>query len=244
LQNITGNIFSRPHSSAGIVGALANGTGAFGNTVTNSGNPGTAPVTTAASALVSDSTIFDASRVARTSTETRPRNLAVIWGIKAWNAPINQGNIDIAALQSLAAQATEINRGTAKIATQALTDAGADDSSIVTPKKLRWKVSFLIAPNGYLAFPSWLGGLIVQWASTQITTNGANGGIGTVTLPMAFPNASFGVLAIKRNTAFLNGAETFQAAPSGLTQAVISIDSASGNEGSGTRDVFYIALGN
>lgn len=31
-------------------------------------------------------------------TETRPRNLAVMWCIKAWNAPINQGNIDIAAL--------------------------------------------------------------------------------------------------------------------------------------------------
>jgi hypothetical protein len=28
----------------------------------------------------------------------RPRNLAVMWCIKAWNAPINQGNIDIAAL--------------------------------------------------------------------------------------------------------------------------------------------------
>ncbi|QXZ17423.1 tail fiber protein [Pseudomonas sp. AO-1] len=31
--------------------------------------------------------------------ETRPRNLAVVWCIKAWNAPINQGNIDIAALE-------------------------------------------------------------------------------------------------------------------------------------------------
>ncbi|MGC5702356.1 tail fiber protein [Pseudomonas sp. NFXW11] len=29
---------------------------------------------------------------------TRPRNLAVMWCIKAWNAPINQGNIDIAGL--------------------------------------------------------------------------------------------------------------------------------------------------
>ncbi|QXI30518.1 phage tail-collar fiber domain-containing protein [Pseudomonas vanderleydeniana] len=37
-------------------------------------------------------------------TETRPRNLAVMWCIKAWNAPINQGNIDIAAL---AAQITQ-----------------------------------------------------------------------------------------------------------------------------------------
>ncbi|WP_123393552.1 phage tail protein [Pseudomonas protegens] len=29
---------------------------------------------------------------------TRPRNLAVMWCIKAWNAPSNQGNIDVAAL--------------------------------------------------------------------------------------------------------------------------------------------------
>ncbi|MDP9534496.1 phage tail protein [Pseudomonas protegens] len=29
---------------------------------------------------------------------TRPRNLAVMWCIKAWNAPVNQGNIDIASL--------------------------------------------------------------------------------------------------------------------------------------------------
>jgi len=28
----------------------------------------------------------------------RPRNLAVVWCIKAWNAPINQGNVDVAAL--------------------------------------------------------------------------------------------------------------------------------------------------
>ena len=32
-------------------------------------------------------------------TEARPRNLAVMWCIKAWNAPINQGNIDISALE-------------------------------------------------------------------------------------------------------------------------------------------------
>jgi len=34
----------------------------------------------------------------RTATETRPRNLAVMWCIKAWSAPVNQGNIDVAAL--------------------------------------------------------------------------------------------------------------------------------------------------
>ncbi len=32
------------------------------------------------------------------AAETRPRNLAVMWCIKAWSAPINQGNIDVAAV--------------------------------------------------------------------------------------------------------------------------------------------------
>jgi hypothetical protein len=36
----------------------------------------------------------------RIGSETRGRNLAVMWCIKAWNAPINQGNIDVAALAS------------------------------------------------------------------------------------------------------------------------------------------------
>ncbi|UUQ66322.1 phage tail protein [Pseudomonas fuscovaginae UPB0736] len=31
-------------------------------------------------------------------TETRPRNISVMWCIKAWSAPINQGNIDVAAV--------------------------------------------------------------------------------------------------------------------------------------------------
>lgn len=41
-----------------------------------------------------------------TPGDTRPRNLAVMWCIKAWNAPVNQGNIDIAAL---AAQVQELS---------------------------------------------------------------------------------------------------------------------------------------
>lgn len=36
--------------------------------------------------------------VPRTAAETRPRNVAVMWCIKAWNAPVNQGSIDVAAL--------------------------------------------------------------------------------------------------------------------------------------------------
>nr|WP_236183715.1 phage tail protein [Pseudomonas protegens] len=90
LQNITGesstfpNAFSAPLSSLG-----AFRTNARGNMPPGLSNGGT---------WTSSSIDFDASRVARTSTETRPRNLAVMWCIKAWNAPVNQGNIDIAGL--------------------------------------------------------------------------------------------------------------------------------------------------
>jgi phage-related tail fiber protein len=121
--------------------------------------------------------------------ETRPRNLAVMWCIKAWNAPINQGNIDIAALAALATQATEIKPGTAKIATQAQTDAGTDDATIVTPKKLRFGFLSLFNTTGYIAFPSWLGGWIVQWGFSTIP--GSTTSI-VQPLPMAFPNKALG----------------------------------------------------
>lgn len=118
----------------------------------------------------------------------RPRNIAVVWCIKAWNAPINQGNIDIAALAALATQATEVKLGTAKIATQAQFDAGTDDTTIVTPKKLRQGFMANLSANGYQKYPS---GLIEQWGSVSVTDNAEV----NVVLPTAFPNAIFGATA-------------------------------------------------
>ncbi|POA33050.1 MULTISPECIES: phage tail protein [unclassified Pseudomonas] len=124
-------------------------------------------------------------------TETRPRSLAVMWCIKAWNAPINQGNIDIAALVALAALATETNQGTAKVATQTQVNEGTDDATIVTPKKLRRGFAINLATNGYVALPTWLGGLIIQWGNVNgATYNTVNGFLQTpITWPIAFPTA-------------------------------------------------------
>ncbi|EPL10751.1 putative tail fiber protein [Pseudomonas sp. CF161] len=95
LQNIVAGLDANPNNSYQFLGEGLSTSGAFKLTTRNSN--GVADV-----GLVGDiqaaSLTFDASRVARTATETRSRNLAVMWCIKAWNAPINQGNIDIATL--------------------------------------------------------------------------------------------------------------------------------------------------
>jgi len=186
LQNITGAYAANNGVQLAATGTVS---GAFsGVSVGGTQIPGGG----AASGVINMT--FDASKVARTSMETRSRNLAVMWCIKAWNAPINQGSIDIAALQALAVQATEINRGTAKIATQAFTDAGADDTTIVTPKKLCWGFQILKAANGYVVFPTWLGGLIIQWGYSMIPS-----GATLVPFPLSYPNACLGIQATPFN---------------------------------------------
>jgi phage-related tail fiber protein len=152
--------------------------------------PGTQIAKTALGANAVRTAVSDGVNGApRTAAETRPRNLAVMWCIKAWSAPINQGNIDVATLATLSAQATEINQGTAKVATQSAVDAGTDDSGFVTSLKLRHGFSAVFASTGYIALPSWLGGWILQWVSTGAITNLASGGTATrpVVWPLIFP---------------------------------------------------------
>lgn len=82
-------------------------------------------------------------------------------------------------------QASETVLGLMKVATQAQTDTGTDDDVAVTPKKLRFGFVTQLSGIGYIKFPSWLGGLIVQWGSNTVPINGTL----NVTLPITFPNA-------------------------------------------------------
>lgn len=168
--------------------------------------------------------------------EARPRNLAVMWCIKAWNAPINQGSIDIAALTVLAQQATELNQGTTKIATQVFVDAGLDDTTIVSPKKLRFGFSMSLASNGFIALPSWLGGFIIQWGVTTLINSGTGA---TVTLPIPFPSAILNAFAS------VHGSGAFTAPVSGAvapaSKSTISIYHYAG--GGGGASYRWLALG-
>lgn len=160
--------------------------------------------------------------------------------VSGWMSPLRV----FQALRAVAANATEALRGVLRIGNQAEVNAGTLDDVAVTPKKLRWGSSHLIAGNGYLVLPQWLGGLVIQWATVQVYSNGTAGGGNTYTLPMTFPNNFFGAVAIKKQTTFVDGGEPAQAQPVGLSQVSISLDSVSGREGAGNRDVFYFALGN
>jgi hypothetical protein len=93
-----------------------------------------------------------------------------------------------------AEQATETAQGTAKVATQATTNAGTDDTTIVTPKKLRAGFAISLGTNGYITFPTWLGGLIIQWGTISASTGWA------WTYPIAFPTQCAGAYATNGDT--------------------------------------------
>ncbi|WP_273819520.1 phage tail protein [Pseudomonas asplenii] len=60
--------------------------------------------------------------------ETRPRNISVMWCIKAWNSPVNQGNVDVAAL---VAQVQNLQRVAIAGAYKGLTASASGQSSLV-----------------------------------------------------------------------------------------------------------------
>ncbi|WP_342309115.1 phage tail protein [Pseudomonas fluorescens] len=219
MQNIVGNVGGVRNDSASITPS-----GPF-TAVSEAGNftNGGARLTSVA---------FDASKVVRTASETRPRNMAVMWCIKAWNAPINQGTIDIAALAVLASQATESNQGTAKVATQFQVDLGVDDATIVTPKKLRAGFRVSLGVNGYICFPSWMGGLVWQWGN-RVFTSGASS-------PFAMPFPVEALIAWAVPNSIVGGSPSTVAAnvQSLTTNAMILSWTASG-----TYNFFWFALG-
>ncbi|WP_243459129.1 phage tail protein [Pseudomonas fluorescens] len=230
LQNITGSMTASNGTqlAGGAYGAFniqSNGAVAMPG-----GGGTTAPI----------SMVFDASRVARTSTETRPRNLAVMWCIKAWNAPVNQGSIDVAALSDLAQQATELNQGTAKVATQAQADAGADDKTFVSPKKMRWGFSISVSGDmsgSYVVFPTWLGGLILQWGMTNAIASGANY---LQAFPVAYPLVNPSVFITYPNTAVdAPVGSTYIGQIKGISKANVTIR----NLGQASAQFYYFAVG-
>lgn len=82
------------------------------------------------------------------------------------------------------------------VASQAQMEAGADDKVIVTPKKLRFGFAIQLDLNGYIAFPSWMGGLVIQWGNGVIPPSSQSV---TMTYPIPFPTRALSGGAFHNN---------------------------------------------
>lgn len=71
----------------------------------------------------------------------------------------------------VAENSTDSIAGIQRNATQAETNAGVVDTASVTPLKLRFGFAASIGSTGYIKFPAWLGGLIIQWGGISFDNN-------------------------------------------------------------------------
>ncbi len=135
-------------------------------------------------------------------------------------------------------QATEAVLGLAKLATQAQVNAGIDDSTIVTPKKLRFGFQAVLAANGYIIFPTWLGGVILQWGAIGISGSNTN-----VSYQIAYPNGCVGA-AITRVSSGSSAVEYAQVSTYTLTNfSVVGYVSVDINNTPGGLTISWLSLG-
>ena len=89
--------------------------------------------------------------------------------------------------------ATYADKGITSFATSGEVITGEAESKSVSPATIRFGFQVLKSTTGYIKFPSWLGGLIVQWTKTPVL------GISvpyTWTYPIQFPNMVSGTFGM------------------------------------------------
>ncbi|SPJ33432.1 phage tail protein [Kushneria phyllosphaerae] len=73
----------------------------------------------------------------------------------------------------------------ANIATQSEVNAGTAER-VVTADRLRFGIAYRLSTTGYVMFPKWIGGLVLQWGVVNVANPPAGR---VVDLPIEFPNS-------------------------------------------------------
>ncbi|MCX4026615.1 phage tail protein [Endozoicomonas sp. SM1973] len=112
---------------------------------------------------------------------------------------------------------------------------GDEDNKFVTPKKISWGFAVELGNNGYIKFPSWLSGLIIQWGEG---TAGQSGDY-TVIFPISFPNHCSQIVGIHEGTGCAAVLEVFKT----KTKSSVTLRSLNHLNQPGAWGLNWIAIG-
>lgn len=122
--------------------------------------------------------------------------------------------------------------GVIRLATLAATMAGAEANAAVTPKSLRSGFYVSLGAAGYIVFPVWMGGFMVQWG--RYSVGAANGAQTAVTFPIPFGT-------VLHSWAGVDGAASDQVGTMGMTNNGMTVSK--GSADTSPRTGSWFALG-
>ena len=98
--------------------------------------------------------------------------------------------------------------------------------------------------NGYIKFPTWLGGLVVQWGRAASSVGPGNSA--SITFPLAFPNNCFVCIPHSPWTGYGSGGNSSlaQLVDGSLTTTGFEFAVANVNSLNGSAQPYFIAIGN
>jgi hypothetical protein len=114
--------------------------------------------------------------------------------------------------------------------------SGVNDTKFITPKKLKLGFSVSLSPNGWIDFPSWLGGLQVRWGKYAANKNSNT----TVNYSKGFSSGCFGV---STNFAELIGRGDVSLSYNFAGASSFVADYHRDGSGGGSVQCWYIAIG-
>lgn len=124
--------------------------------------------------------------------------------------------------------ADDSTKGLVQRATDVEAIAGVEDTKFLTPKKLKLGFSVSLSGNGFVNFPSWLGGVIFRWGSVTLGSNSQT----TVT---TFPHSCLsGQVSIASTST--DASQAMNVAASGTNLIVTNPESSS-------RYIYWFAIG-